>query len=643
MKKTVFSILSLFLAATMLLAGCAKEPNQPEAPTESAGTEAGGTGSQATAAPETGDTAPEPNAGTDADTNADTNADTPAADGGYGADIPEPEAPTLPADAIDVTAAWGVKRGKGHALANSIALAAGVANMPDGSTVYFPEGEYEVAFAMFVSGKKNIRIVGHKATLVRTGINNTEPIQPVNTDPAIPAELQWLTSYMAFIYSGANSGFTVEGLTFVYDMPTSLSGKVLSVSGGTAEIELTDGSTVTGGEYATVINTFTPDGIPDRTLEQYAQKNFPIEKTGDKTIRVTGLDPGGASNLKKGTRVCLRLCTGRDYVIIVQETADAVFKDLTVCNAFNGGIHMSNRCINATLENITVKSDNPEALMSLNADILHIAGLGGTLTVNNCHFERPGDDCINVHSGAYLVDAVSGNTATLFDPRFDFSPLWAKVGDTLTFYDAESFATLGSAKITAVDGQSFTFDALPAGVKKGSVVANTFTSPAVTIRNTTVKYNRARGFLLQTSHATVENCDFYGTALAAILIAPDLQNWYEMAPVTDLSIRHNRFDSCGYSAPAVIQITASHDDPSKTYSAYIHKDISITNNDFVALRTPAVRALCTSGLTVTGNTTATYNYKKHLIYIKRCENVILDGAMADKADTEDVLGLTVAD
>ncbi len=572
--------------------------------------------------------------------------DTETADAGTtapdGEIIPEPEKPALPADAITVTEAWGIRTGVGNALQNSLILTEKLAALPDGATVYFPEGTYEVAFPMFLMGKNNLRLVGYKATLLRTGTVNTTAAQPpVDTD-ALPAEHLPLTSLTAFIYAEQAAGLTVEGLTFDYDTPTSLSGRVLSVSGGTAEIEITDGSTVTGGEYATVINTFTEDGTPDRVLEQYAESSFTVEKTGERTVKVSGLSPGGASNLKKGTRVCLRLCTGRDYVIHVQGGTGLLFKDLTLRASYNGGIILTERCGDATLQNVRVQSENREALMSLNADALHIADMTGKLIVEGCTFDRPGDDCINVHSGAYAVESVSGTTVSMASPRFGSSAAWGMAGDTLAFYDPATFTLLGTAQITAVDGKAYTLTALPDGIQAGTVVANQALKPAVEIRSTTVRNTRARGFLLQTDKVTVESCSFLGTALAAILVAPDIANWYEMSPANDLTVRNNTFENCGHHAAGVIQITASHDAPDKTYPAYMHEQIKIEDNRFTSLRTPAVYALCIKGLTLTGNKIDTSGYSGAHARLIHCHTVVVDEAISGWLESTDVTDVSVA-
>ncbi len=635
MNKKLLSATTIFLTAALLAScnggGTGTTDTSPDTQdTTVPGMTAGATVGSETSSTTTSDTHT-PN--TDTSTSETTPSDIPV----------EPEAPTLPADAIDVTTAWGVRSGEGHALENSVALYRGVNAMPDGSTVYFPEGTYEVAFSMLLFGRKDIRIVGHKATLVRTGTVNTTPTLPLAETDALPPEHLALTSATTFIYAAGTTGLTIEGLTFAYDTPTSLSGKVVSVSGTSAVIELTDGSPVTGGEYATVINTFTEDGRPDRTLEQYAETNFPIEKVDEKTIRISNLDPGGATNLRQGIRVCVRLCSSREYIIIGQSAKDLTFRNLTFRNSYNGGIMLADRCSDVLLDGVRVQSENPEALMSLNADILHILDMTGKLTVQNCFFDRPGDDCVNVHTTALSVESVSGSTAVLTSPRFGDAFTWAAVGDTFAFYDPTTFRLVAEATVAAVEGKNITFQsALPAEVTTACLASNQTTRPTVEIRNTVAQNTRARGFLLQTKEATVESCHIRNTALAAILVAPDVVYWYEMSPVEHLTIRDNLIENCGQYGAGAIQITAAHDKHQQTYPTYIHKNISIHNNQFKSLHTPAVYAVCVSGLTVTGNTVSDAATKT-LIALKRCEKIILDKYFSDNADTEDIQDLTIAD
>lgn len=550
----------------------------------------------------------------------------------------ESKEPGLPADAIHVVRDWGLQSGSGYGKANSLILAEKITTLADGSTVYFPQGTYEILFPLYLIDKKDIRIVGDGATLLRCGVTNTQATQPPSDDPDIPEEYRSLTASSCFFYLIGDQRVTVEGLTFRYDIPTSLSGQVISVSRGQADIAITDGSPLSGEEYVTVINTFTADGVPDRTLEQYAQTRFPVEKLSDTTLRISGLDVAGAARLREGTRVCLRMSTASDYIFTVLRTDDVTFQDLVFCNSLNGGILIEERCCNATLKNVRVQPDNDQALMSLNADILHVASLGGTLTVEDCVFLRPGDDCINVHTAAGLAESVSGSAVTITYPRGSLSPWWAAVGDSIAFYDPTTFALLGTATVSAIDGQHFTFSGLPDGVTEGAVLSNQTLHPAVTIRNTRVENTRARGFLLQTDRVTVENCHFSGTALAAILLAPDLDSWYEMSPARQVTLCGNVFENCGAYAAGVIQISADHDDPAKVYPTCIHEDIAITGNTFSSLQSPALYALCTRGLSFTGNTvdSSDADYTGPLISLGSCDTVTLDGVPENRISQRNV-------
>ncbi len=553
-----------------------------------------------------------------------------------------PDTP-IPADAISV-ATWGVQSGEGHGRTNSFILLEKLIDLPDGSTVYFPEGTYELIFPMFLVSKKNIRLVGENATLLRTDVTNVSAQLPALTDPSIPEFYRPLTAHPSFIMTLGMEGITVEGFTFAYAVPTSLSGRVVAVQGSAVDVEVTDGSVISGDEYITVVNTFTDDGLPDKTFEQYATDRFPAEKIGENTLRVTALDPGGVTNLREGMRVCLRMCTARSYVLHIQESADVVLRDLTMQSSFNGGVMLTDRCENATLQNVRMESPNPDALMSLNADALHISDLGGYLNVNGCHFDRAGDDGVNVHSMAYIVKAVNEKTVTLENSRFTFGAHWAKAGDTLRFYDAKTFAILGEAAVSAVDASAgtVTLDSIPTGVTDGSLVTNRALAPSVVIHNTVVQNTRARGLLLQTERVTVADCTFRNTALAGILVAPDVSRWYEMAPTANLMIRNNRFENCGDHAAGAIQLAADHSDAAQVYSSYIHSAVSIRDNMFSDLQKPAVYATCTEGLTIVGNTMPSDSTAAPFVMLIHCNGVKLDGVPSDRLDATDVTDLTVS-
>jgi len=523
---------------------------------------------------------------------------------------------------INVATDWGITPGQGYGMQNALILADKLASLPDHSDVLFPEGEYELAFPMYLTGKRSISLLGTNVTIVRTHVSNQVARQGELTDAAIPEDVRPNTASSSALVIKDCHSVTAEGFTFRYAVPTSLSGTVIERQGNSLTLQIDDTTDFTGDEYAAIINTFTEEGVPDKTLEQYATANFPLEKLSDNTLRVDGLDAAGVDRVKKGTRVSLRLATGNDYVINLSASTDVSFQSLTMYNSLNGGIIVRGRCKDLSLTGIAVKPENEKSLFSLNADILHIASLEGSLTVDSCHFERPGDDCINIHHMAYEVESINGTTATIRAPRYSGDKTWAKAGDAIDFYDPATFALLGSAKITKVEENQYTFDALPTGICEGAIIANDALRPQATIQNVTVLSNRARGFLLQTDTVLVENCTFKDTALAAILLAPDVEYWYEMSPAANITIQNNTFENCGKYAPGILQITTSHDDPNKTYPSYIHQNISVTKNNFIRGNQCALFGICVDTLTFRENTFTSNRYNQVVLNI--CKNVTLD-------------------
>ena len=614
--------LCLLMSLCMLLTGCGIAAN----------TEASTTPSNTTLPP-TGSTT-----SSSTTSSSTTSSNTTSSSTSQNTTPPPPVLPSIPMPegAIDVVKQLGVKAGKGFGNENALILGEQLNFAKEGTILYFPRGEYEIGLPLYLTAKRNIQIVGDYATLIRTGVTNTKAKQEISNDPDIPKELRPYTASSAFFAVNECDGISFLGLIFKYDIPTSLSGKITAKDGGTLTLEISDGATITGEEYVTIVNSFNKSGVITKIFEQYAATNFPVEKLSENTLRVSGLDANGLRKLSVGSYACLRMSTSSNYVFELSHTTNVTFDTLTIRNSLNGGMLVTGRCGNVTLKDVTVQPENSNTLMSTNADILHISDMSGTLMVENCHFEKPGDDCVNVHGMAYKVDSVSGNSTTVSAPRFSFSSSWGKAGDVIEFFDAETFASLGTATITSTNRNVYTFDKMPDGVKAGTVISNASMHPSVIIRDTTAENNRARGFLLQTDNVIVENCHFKNTALAAILIAPDLDYWYEMSPARHILIQNNTFENCGGSAAGVIQLSADHDDAGKRYTSYIHSDIQIIGNTFISQKKMlALFGVCVENLTFADNDFTEFFsiYRTSLTY---CNFVTLGEAEAANASLTEV-------
>ncbi len=544
---------------------------------------------------------------------------------------PEATMPTLPADAVNVVTDWGISTAAGAGISNGMLLYEKMTALADGATVYFPEGVYELDLPLLLTGKQHIRVVGYQATLLNTRAVNSAAAQNEATDPAIPAPLRPATATSGMVWIEGCTDIAVEGITFRYANPTSISGTVKNKTSSYADITVTSDTPITGNEYVMAINTFTSNGIPDRTLEQYAATSFPVQKIDATTLRISGIN---ASALSVGTRVCLRTSLSSNYIFTIFNSSDLAFRDLALANSFNGGFLIEHRTVNATFERVRVQSPDKNALMSLNADALHLTGLGGELVIRDCYFERAGDDFLNISGAAGKIQSLSGNTLSVA-LSWGADSRWATTGDTIEFYDRTTLALLGSAVVTRVDGSSLTFDSLPTGVTASTLLSNKTLHPKTLVENSYFRYNRARGLLLQTDDVTVRNCHFYGTALAAILAAPDLANWYEVSPVRGLTITGCTFDACGASASGVIQLSTNHDKANTPAAAPIHADITISGCTFLTTKT-ALYAVSCRNLTFTNNATR----GSVVAILLSCNGVAYDAAIADGVHTQSTTDIT---
>ncbi len=547
---------------------------------------------------------------------------------------PEPTMPTLPADAINAVTDWGISTASGMGISNGLTLYQKISSLSAGSTVFFPEGTYEVDLPMALNNKKDIRIVGYKAIFLNTRATNTVATQPSSEDASIPASLRTATATSGMVWIEGSQNITIEGITFRYACPTSISGRIINRTSSYIDVEITDGSYLTGNEYVMAINTHNASGATTGTLEQYAATNFPVEKRNETTLRVSGIN---TTPLTTGIRVSLRMSLSSNYIFTIFNSSDLTFRDLTLNNSLNGGFLIEHRTMNAAFERVRVQSHNPDALMSLNADALHIAGLGGTLTIKDCYFERGGDDFINVHAVAAKPTSVSGNSLT-YTLSWGADTRWAARGDVIEFFHPTTFATLGTATIVGVSDATLTFDALPNGVDANTVLSNKSLHPSVSITDTHARYNRARAFLLQTDDITIKNCHFLSTRLAAILIAPDIDNWLEVGPARGVTISECTFENCGSGAAGTIQIASDHDNASKTYSTMIHTDITITHCTFVG-NTAALSAVNCRRISFVDNFTAEATASRLLIF-NTCDDVAYDAALKTKVAKTNTTNIT---
>ena len=201
-----------------------------------------------------------------------------------------------------------------------------------------------------------------------------------------------------------------------------------------------------------------------------------------------------------------------------------------------------------------------DQILASNADGFHSYAMRHGPTLENCHFEAMDDDGIAIHGKYGLVEEAQGNDIII---RHGEKSEFARVGDTIRF-DDERGAFACEGKVTAIatddnytptqdapaDLREFQGDenagyykvtldqALP--VKFGWLADNANANgDGFTIRGCSVRYNRARGFLIKASDGLIENCSVEGSSQGGIVVSPEMEHWNESDFARNVIIRHN--------------------------------------------------------------------------------------------------------
>ena len=401
--------------------------------------------------------------------------------------------------------------------------------------------------------------------------------------------------------------FSLEGFTVTTDRKPNILGRVVALDKEAlvADIALESGFSLTGREKIVGFHSLDEDFSPNNHVffsDDHGYRWKLIEKD---VMRLFAWPTTGVQllNLSVGELMCMRHSLYAQCPIVFQGCHDVAVTDVTVYSS--PGLSCAVYPDSSNFEFLRFRVE-PEfgttQPFSSNADGIHITGLRGRLRLDSCYFENLGDDALNIHGEGATVYGVQGNEILCYAKRFDSTPetrdgqlskQWASPGDVISVYDGKTFQAKGEFevltysinKIIAADG----------GIRPtvGDFLANTSFFAQTEIKNCTVKNTRARGFLIETADVVIENCKFFGITGPAIIAAPDMRTWNEMAPSQHLMIRHNVFEKCGCGdepkKSGGVLITINHDgNERKRYPAGIHGDITIEGNAFTRLRDTAV-------------------------------------------------------
>ena len=245
------------------------------------------------------------------------------------------------------------------------------------------------------------------------------------------------------------------------------------------------------------------------------------------------------------------------------------------------------------------------------ADGMHFSGCSGYVKIDSCHFKGLHDDPVNVH-GTYLkiTEIISPNTVKvrfMHPQTYGFQAFYKN--DTVAFVSASAIQSKGittviNAKMLSERNMELQLNGpLPGGIGVGDCIENLTHTPSLTVSNSRFEQTNTRGLLVTTPRKVViENNVFFRTGMPGILIAGDVNSWFESGAVTDITIRNNVFEDCGYNHwPANYSILIEPENRNIVPGHWVHRNIRIEDNTFKVSSYPVIKAKSTSGLSIKNN------------------------------------------
>jgi len=311
---------------------------------------------------------------------------------------------------------------------------------------------------------------------------------------------------------------------------------------------------------------------------------------------------------------------------------------------------------NITITHVNIEpSPLKKRYLSSHDDGLHFMGCKGQITADSCRFGGLMDDPITIHgTSVAVIQRVNDSTLLCRFAQHQSTGLqWGIAGDTIAFIQSGPMITKSYSllkKFVPISTDSFLLQLarpLPTHIGPGNSLENLGWTPHATITNCVLGSCRARGFLISTPGKMLVEHNFFETSGSAILIAGDVNYWFESGAVKEVTIRNNTFKAPCNSSPyqlceAVISIMP---EIPKPYSNNpFHRNITIEGNWFFPSDYPVFYACSVEGLRFVNNQIKrSYLYQpwhatKHMLTLNACKQVQRTGNTMGS----DVLGRDVA-
>ncbi|OUS76003.1 hypothetical protein B1748_14415 [Paenibacillus sp. MY03] len=423
-------------------------------------------------------------------------------------------------------------------------------------------------------------------------------------------EFEWDGGFSQFVFHGLVQPFAfircrnlkIHRFTMDWEQPLFSIGVVSSADEMSALIDLQEGHLDEGAvPVAALMNVDRYSPYPlIGSIESFSQ----VDRTEQPSPNRLRLHYENPQRLKPGMQLLLRHILNYRMGILLYECMFVEVQDVTLLYAPGMGI-IGHRSEHLSFVRLTVKPGEGR-ILSTNTDATHFISCKGKIKFADCYFESMGDDAVNVH-GFYLKvkKIVDDHTVEVF---VDITPQSEKldfpdVGDHLEIVRSQTLEPYSTNEVAGIqlcpDGTLILQMSrpIPKDLAESDLIANLSRTASLSVKNCTVRNNRARAFLVQTRDVEIENCTFDHCTGTAIHVNCSIY-WYESLNVDRVSIKNNQFLECAYGAGTIGKAEAmvvSVEAPEPVVGAHSHIQFIgnvIHGRNGLALRIESAKEVC---------------------------------------------------
>ena len=467
-------------------------------------------------------------------------------------------------------------------------------------------GEMDEARLVFPPGRYDFAHEAHPEHSRRPGF--AENMDGLTIDGQ-GAELFFEGRTAPFIFYNCRD-LTVRNLTVDWDEPLFMQGEVIDAGDTHFDVRVEPEFPVEGGEQVDAYQDFDPETRLPRIggIDQYDGVTH-TEKVDEQVLRVHVHDWAGIP--EPGYWAVLRNQVYDFNAFTFVDCEDVTVENVTVHHTPGMGF-VGIRTHNITLRDSAVRvPPDSGRLVSANADGSHFSGCTGTIRIEDCLFERMGDDATNIKAGLYLtIQAIEDEHTVTAQHNLEMRDT-PHPGERMEFLSHETLLPHGAGEVEDVEElpdnvYRVRFEApVPADTVEGDVIGTVSRLAQARISNVRVRDNRARGFLLQTHDAIIEDCHFENSTTAGIYVMTEIAHFFESTAARDVVVRNNTFENVGLRNPpseGIIMVSAYLANHAFPPEPGVIRDVTIANNTIRGGNSSGIFVAATDNIAIRGNT-----------------------------------------